>query len=374
MNGETQTGASSAHSPAHNADSSIQIFTLDLSAPTVVQLHDKTPVGSQIALAAGFNPNQQASVIQWLNKSLEDIGPNEQVDLSEGTRFIVVESDGSSRLTIDGLRFDWPAANIAVQALRKLAEIPDTKHIYLERQDEADKLLAEDDVINLGKAGVERFSSRLLKWELNVQGVLLTLHAPTIVVREALSLAGLNPDQGWHIFLKVAGQPKQAVTLESVIDLRTQGIEKLRVSPIDVGNGEGSSSVARGFRLLDVDEAFLNSNYPGWEALVENGRQWLLLPDYALPEGYTALKVRMALEIPPTYPAAQIDMFYVLPAAALQTAGQIPATEHFQDIAGMPYQRWSRHRGAGNQWSPAHDNVVTHLALVEAALLKEVQQ
>lgn len=373
MNLDTQNGASDALRPAH-AGSTIQIFGLDLINPTVVQLHDNSPVGSQIALAAGFTPDQQASVIQWLSKALEDIAPNEPARLSESARFVVVESDGSSRFTIDGLRFDWPASFISVAAVRKLAEIPPSKSIFLERQSEPDKLLSDSDLVRLDQQGVERLSSRVLKWELNVQGVLLTLHEPTIVVREALSKAGLNPDQGWQIFLKVEGHPKQPMTLESVVDLRTPGIEKLRVSPLDVGNGEGPSNVARNFRLLAGDEAFLYKNYPNWEAVVDGGRQWLLLPDYVLPDGYTVSSVCMALEIPSTYPATQIDMFYFQPPAVLQTGGAIPATEYQQCIGGLQFQRWSRHRGAGNQWSPQHDNLLTHLALVEAALLKEIQQ
>lgn len=371
---ETEIGASDAHRPAHQADSSILIFGLDLINPTVVQLHDKTPVGSQIAVAAGFSPDQQASVAQWGLKTLEDIGPNEHAKLSESVRFIVVESDGYCRFTVDGGRYDWPAPTISVGALRKLAEIPATKSIFLERRDEADKLLSETDEISLSQQGVERFSSREMKWELNVQGVVLTLFDPTIIVRDALAKAGLNPDQGWQIFLKVEGQPKKPMTLDSIVDLRTPGIEKLRVSPLDVGNGEASSNVVRSFRLLDVDEAFLDAHYPGWETVVEGGRQWLLLPDYDLPDGYSSSKVCMALEIHPNYPAVQIDMFYLLPPAALQTGVSIPATEHRQDIRGLLFQRWSRHRGSGNQWSSTHDNVVTHLALVESCLLKEVQQ
>lgn len=374
MNLDTENGASDAHRPAPSANSSIQIFGLDLSNPRVVQVHDHTPVGSQIALAAGFVPDQQASVTQWRIKELEDIGPNERADLSAGARFVVVESDGYSRFTIDGLRFDWPADNISVAAVRKLAEVSAAKTIFLERQDEPDKLLSDLDVVKLSRQGVERLSSRLLKWELNVQGVELTLHEPTIMVRDALVKAGLNPDQGWQIFLKVEGQPKKAMTLESMVDLRTPGIEKLRVSPLDVGNGEAASSAVKSFRLLQIDETFLNANYPGWESIIEGGRQWLLLPDYDLPVGYVPSSVCLALEIPPTYPAAQIDMFYMLPAVALQTGDPIPATDYRQGIRGMQFQRWSRHRGAGNQWSQAHDNVVTHLALVEAALLKEIQQ
>ncbi|MBY3102238.1 hypothetical protein HFO69_31820 [Rhizobium laguerreae] len=54
------------------------------------------------------------------------------------------------------------------------------------------------------------------------------------------------------------------------------------------------------------------------------------------------------------------------------TGVAIPATEAKQLIRGLPFQRWSRHRGAIAPRNPRRDNVVTHLALVESALLKEV--
>jgi hypothetical protein len=45
-----------------------------------------------------------------------------------------------------------------------------------------------------------------------------------------------------------------------------------------------------------------------------------------------------------------------------------------QPVGGVTFQTWSRHRGVGSKWNPRHDNVVTHLALVESALAKEVGQ
>ena len=84
--------------------------------------------------------------------------------------------------------------------------------------------------------------------------------------------------------------------------------------------------------------------------------------------------MNVALEIPPTYPAAQLDMFYLFPGVTLVSGVPIPATEALQQIGGQQYQRWSRHRGPGSPWQMAHDNVLTHMALVESALLKEVQQ
>jgi hypothetical protein len=337
-------------------------------------LEDATPSAAQIAAALGFRPNQQVSVLHWFGTNLEDLSPNETVDISDGkARFIVAESDGAWRLTIDGQRLDWLARHITVSTLRQLVNIPSDFSIYLEHEDEPDELLAEDYNLDLEAPGVERLASRRASWKLNVQGEILTLYSSTIIVREALAKAGFNPDQGWHIFLKVEGQPKEPVALDTIIDLSRPGIEKLRLTPKDVVNGEGLSTLARAFPVLDVDETFLTARHPGWEAISEGGRHWIVLPQYELPPGYSCGLVQLALEIPPTYPATQIDMFYLFPGVTLSTGAQIPATEAAVAIRGHNFQRWSRHRTAAGQWRSGEDNVKTHLALVDSALQKEVQ-
>ncbi|GAO21457.1 hypothetical protein ALISP_1277 [Alicycliphilus sp. B1] len=337
-----------------------------------VAIDDETPTGAQIAAAAGFSPAKQVTVLLWLpSGALEDIRPDEIVHLQPKARFIVVESDTSYRLTIDGKRVDWPARRVSGAIIRGLGDVPSNKSIYYERQDQPDQQLDDTTIIDLASAGVEAFYSRAAIWILNVQGVRLEVHQPTIVVREAMTQAGFNPEQGWHIFLKVAGQPKQAVELTTVIDLRTPGIEKLRLTPKDVNNGEAARNA---FALLDVDEAFLDQRFAFWETLVENGRRWLLICGYPVPEGYTTRRITLALEVPPNYPGAQIDMFYALPHLALHSGNALANTEAQVTIEGKNYQRWSRHRGPSSEWKSGVDNVITHLALVESALLKEVPQ
>lgn len=209
---------------------------------------------------------------------------------------------------------------------------------------------------------------------LNVQGVRLEVNTPTIVVSDAMARAGFDVNQGWHIFLKVAGQPKQGIELTTEVDLRTPGIEKIRLTPKDVSNGETTQAVRCDFALLEVDEAFLDQHFAHWETVVENQRRWLLIYGYALPAGYNTRRVLLALEVPPNYPGAQIDMFYVSPALSLQSGQPLACTEAQEAINGVAYQRWSRHRATGSEWRPDSDNVITHLALVESALAKEVQQ
>lgn len=341
-----------------------------------VSIDDLTPTGAQLAIAAGFKSVDGVSVLQVLaTGDLEDVRLNETVDLRrEVGRFVIVESDRAYRLTIDGQRFDWPCRIVSGGLLRKLGQVPADRVIYFERQDQPDRQVDDQDLVDLDAAGVESFISRKPAWKLNVQGVVLEFLAPTIVVREALIEAGFNPDQGWHIFLKVAGEQKQPVELTTVIDLRTPGIEKLRLTPKDVNNGEAPVVPCRTFALLDIDEAHLNRLGLKWETVVEAERRWLLLHDYPLPVGYTVAHSKVALEIPPTYPGAQIYGFYAYPPLALSSGLEIASTQLRGMLLGVEYHGWSRNRGPAAPWDATTDNVVTQLALVDAALAKEVDE
>ena len=134
--------------PTNNVHTSIEVAGADLVFQPVA-LSDTTPTGAQIASAAGFNPRQQATVLLLLpNGELEDIRPGEVVDLSQKAgQFIVVESDRSYRLTIDGKRIDWPCSFISGSIVRKLGQIHVDKAIYFERHDEADKLIENTETI-----------------------------------------------------------------------------------------------------------------------------------------------------------------------------------------------------------------------------------
>jgi hypothetical protein len=339
-----------------------------------VRIDDLTPNGAQLAVAAGFKPAQGVIVLKVLpNGELEDIRPSEVVDVrhQEG-RFIIVESDRTYRLTLDGERFDWPCRVISGRALRKLGNVPDDKAIYFEREDKADREIGDHDLIDLDGPGIEAFHSRKVRWKLNVQGVVLDVLTPTIVVRDALTRAGFNPDQGWQIFLKIVGQAKQSVELTTVIDLRTPGIEKLRLTPKEVNNGEASPAPRRDFALLDIDEAHLDRLGLRWETVVDADRRWLLFRGYPVPGGYTVDRTLLALEIPPTYPGAQIYGFYAYPPLALSSGRAIDSTQLRGTVNGREFHGGSRDRGAGAPWNPATDNVVTQLALADAALAKEV--
>lgn len=350
----------------------VEIAGLDLNFHAF-QLVNNTPNGDKIAKVAGFSADQSPCVMHWRDDGdLEVLRGQEEADLGKGTKFIVAESDGTNRIAIEGEEFDWPADEVSGVVVRKLGRIHSDRSIYLERTGEPDRLVEDSDMIKIKKDGVEQFQSRKPKvWELNVQGKKIISATPVISVVDALTRAGFDPN-AWIIVLKVAGQPKRQLSVGDEIDLLAPGIEKIRLTAKDVSNGEAHTAPFRDFALLEVDEYYLDGLSLRWETRNSDGLRWLIIHGFQVPAGYTAATATVALMVPPTYPQSQIDMFYVYPPLQRATGADIPATEAIQSIEGLPFQRWSRHRGNVVPWNPQRDNVVTHLALVESSLIAEV--
>lgn len=350
----------------------VEIASIDLNFQ-VFELDTSTPTGGKIARVAGFSPDQHPYVMQWRDDGdLEELRAQEEADLRDGKKFIVAESDGTNRITIEGEARDWPSDEISGAAIRTLGRIAAERSIYLEREGEPDRLVGDGDIIRIKKDGVEQFRSHKPEvWELNVQGKKIVSATPVISVVDALTRAGFDPN-AWIIILKAQGQPKRQLSVGDEIDLRAPGTEKIRLTAKDVSNGEARTVPSRDFALLDIDESYLDGLGLHWETRNSDGHRWLIINDYPVPAGYTAITTTLALMIPPTYPQSEIDMFYAYPPLKRAAGGAIPATEAVQSIGGLPFQRWSRHRGSVVPWNPQRDNVVTHLALVESALMKEV--
>lgn len=337
-------------------------------------ISESTPTGLELATVAGYTTGQKVAVLQMGPRGdLENIGPDEHVDLRESShKFVIVESDGSYRFTIDTDLFEWPIRIVSGGQLRKLGHVPDDREIYLELPGPVERIIDEDELVDLGASHEKAFKTRARSWKLNVQGVLLEIYEPTITVRQAIKDAGFDPAKNWIIILRVRGEPKREVGLDYVIDLRTPGVEKLRLTPREVNNGEAIAKRRLEFALLGTDERFLDGLSLWWETVIDAKRRWLLIHDYPVPTGFTTDRTLLALEIPLTYPSAQIDMFYSWPALALKSGRAIERTQVAADILGLAFNGWSRHRGAQSMWNPESDNVATHLALVESAMLKEV--
>lgn len=205
-------------------------------------------------------------------------------------------------------------------------------------------------------------------WKFNVQGVVIESNKPEITVRHAIKEAGFDPDTPWIIVLKVAGQPKREVDLSFLIDLRQEGIEKLRLTPRHINNGEVNHPQRVDFSMLPGDEAHLNRLGLNWETRIHGGRRWLMIRNFPVPTGYTVNVIDLAVEVPAAYPTAQLDMFYCFPPLALASGQVIPQTQNQETIEGRAFQRWSRHRN----WQAGKDTLVTHIVLIDESLSREV--
>ena len=224
-----------------------------------------------------------------------------------------------------------------------------------------------------GNVGKGKDREKPAKYKLNVQNKTIQWGEPAITVAVAIKEAGFDPDKPWIIILKAAGKPKMEVGLDYVIDLTDPGVEKLRLTPKDVGNGEAPWVARCDFEVLDEDGAFLDELGLRWETLIDGESRWLVIHDYPLPQGYRAETASLALLIPREYPDAQLDMFYLHPAASLASGARLDRCDATVEIEGKIYQRWSRHR-QGVPWDPTMDNVATHLGLVEGCLAREVER
>ncbi len=339
-----------------------------------VSIDDATPTGAQLASAAGHKDLAAMIVLRmFADGSLEDISLQEIVQLSdEANRFIIVKSDRTYRFVLNGQRLEWPCAVITGAQIRKLGQIEKNQSLFLEQTKKADREIASHDLVNLDDPGVEKLYTEKGVWKLNVQGVVIESETSTIIAKDAMEKAGFDTTAAWIIILKYIGHPKQKIELDTVIDLTNPGIEKLRLTPAHVENGECMVEVRRDFGLLPTDESYLNGQQYSWETINEAGKRWLLINEYPLPEGYTVEVVKLAIQVPPLYPKAQLDMFYTDPPLALSSGLAIPANQVRAVIEGIQFHGWSRHRNHASAWNPTKDSVITHLALIEGALNKEV--
>ena len=192
---------------------------------------------------------------------------------------------------------------------------------------------------------------------------------PAMTGREILTLAGKNPATRFRLDQKLRGGQAKKVGYDESVSFCAPGVERFMTVPLD--QHEGAVATLRREVVLPEDDALhLDARGLPWETVGDGGRQFLLVHDFPLPDGYDASTVTLALMVPPGYPTVQVDMVYFSPAVVRTDRQPIGALATLV-VAGTPFQRWSRHRTGQNPWRPGLDDVSTHLALVEEWLEQE---
>lgn len=183
-------------------------------------------------------------------------------------------------------------------------------------------------------------------------------HDRFILGKQVIGLEIKTNANDYNLLKFYSNSPKPVPVIpDEKIDLTEKCLVRFVVQPKTQSDGERKS-----FSLPEEDVDFLDQVSFSWEAYLEGGSMWLLINDFNIPEGYNTTKATVALMIPPTYPASQIDMAYFFPQLVKKNGKVINAITN-QNIDGKIFQRWSRHRKSG-EWKPGLDCVATHLELV----------
>ncbi|WP_428150906.1 multiubiquitin domain-containing protein [Brevundimonas sp.] len=131
----------------------------------LVRLDDRKVVGLQIAEAAGKRPIEDFAVLRHLKTGeIESLRPTEPVDLTESgvERFFIVRGSSNHRFTVEGLAMEWPRDKLAARHIKFLAGAKDDQILILDG-DDGDRVLDDDEEVDLSAAGVERFKLRTIR-------------------------------------------------------------------------------------------------------------------------------------------------------------------------------------------------------------------
>lgn len=166
-----------------------------------VLIEDRTPTGSQIVTAAGLRPADNFGILQWLpSGDLETVRLNETVDLREDgvERFIIVATDRAFFIEIDGERQEWLTPFINGITTKRLAgKDPDQFIVVLERENEPDQEIDDDEMVDLSGKGLEKFrlkpAEKLVEIFVNDKPVKITRGEHTgLEIKQAAIAQGVN--------------------------------------------------------------------------------------------------------------------------------------------------------------------------------------
>ena len=188
----------SSRRPEQGTRVGVLVGDADLDFQRVV-LDDLEPTARQILDAAGLRPVESHLLFAFDKGGvLAEIGLDETVELWDRriNRFLAFKSDRSFRFMLDGRRFEWGQDSITGRVLKVLADVnPKTHGVWLERRDEPDLLIEDDNTVNLAGRKLERFRTGKL-FLLCFEGTLHPWPHETITMEQIAALGGWDPSEG----------------------------------------------------------------------------------------------------------------------------------------------------------------------------------
>jgi Prokaryotic E2 family E len=118
--------------------------------------------------------------------------------------------------------------------------------------------------------------------------------------------------------------------------------------------------------LRPTDTASVEDLGLPYAVTAEAGFALLQIEKFPVGAGLAPEEVTLLLRLPPGFPDATPDMFWVDPPLRTVAGATIRGTESIEQHAGRAWQRWSRH--IQGQWRPGIDNLSTYLFYVRRCL------
>lgn len=114
--------------------------------------------------------------------------------------------------------------------------------------------------------------------------------------------------------------------------------------------------------LRPTDQAVLDELDRPYEVGSDGAFVTIVVSAFQLPRGIQPEQSDLLLRLPPGFPDAAPDMFWLEPAVSGPDGVVIAGTESREVYLDRTWQRWSRH--IAGQWRPGIDNLGTYLAYI----------
>lgn len=138
---------------------------------TTVTFDDPRVTAAQVAMAVGKHPVEDHVVLVVTKTGeLETLRPTETTELAKdgSTMLFVVKGDLTFRFFVEGLAMEWPFRTLLAWQIKSLAGAGGDQALVLERPG-VDEEFDDDDEVEIGESGTERFKLRKRKRTVTVR-------------------------------------------------------------------------------------------------------------------------------------------------------------------------------------------------------------
>lgn len=200
------------------------------------------------------------------------------------------------------------------------------------------------------------------KVPIRIEGQTYPVRAETLTGAEIRAIPDPPIGDDRDLYLDVDGPIDELVGDDEKITLEPQMTFFSVVKKINPGQLTLPQSV-----LADVEADGGVWEFTQVGRLIHAVRRQLVLPPGLAPE-----TVDLLVKLPAGFPTSGPDMFWVSPAITIVGRGAPQGCGSPHTWAGVTWQRWSRHIGAG--WRPGVDGLGTYLGYIRRCLAIEAER